>query len=584
MQKANHDIRILVVDDDHISLAILFKFLEVQKFRVFVAENGGKALQQAEKIHPDIVLLDVMLPDMIGFEVCRRLKASRTTRRSTVIFMTAMTETVDKLKGFQAGGADYITKPFDCDELMARIKPQLDIRSLQTQLRQERDRFRRLSEAASEGIIIYENGRIKEANRAAALMTGYSVAELTGKTLFDLFTPDYHELMRENIEKKEVGPYIVRGRKKRGESSVLKIRQKEMNHAGREYGIMMVADISHETELEQENRKLRQSLARVGRFGEMVGVSAAMQKVYEDITRAASSEESVIINGETGTGKELAARMIFDKANNHTRAFVTVNCASVPETLFESQFFGHRKGAFTGANANMAGFFDQANGGTLFLDEIGELKPGMQAKLLRVLQNGEYLPVGSSKVSKTDVRVIAATNKNIHEMVEQGRMRADFYYRLSVINITLPPLRQRREDIPLLAEHFLSTQTEKGSPSPELSGAILRRLHSYHWPGNVRELFNVLRRYRVHGVLEPSNYPTASTETGQIPFISETMTLDRAVRAFETYYIHRILNHCSGKKKDAAEVLGVHRRTLYNKLKRADVSGNQPSGSHLQAR
>jgi len=570
MIKHNNETSILLVDDDRNSLDFLFKYLEDLKFKIFIAENGRNALQVAGHIFPDIILLDVMLPDINGFEVCRRLKAERETAQIPVIFMTAMTETVDKLKGFHAGGTDYITKPFDCDELTVRLKTQLDIQRLQREVRQERDRFHRLSQAASEGIIIYDREYITEANHAAESISGYSIAELAGRNIFDLFMPEFHDSIRDKMRCRSEQAYEVRGLKKDGGITVLKIREKTMPYQGNEISILIMDDISHEKVLE-----LRLSLVQVGRFGDMIGVSPAMKQVYENIMRASESGETVIIIGETGTGKELAARMIFKKSRRYNQVFITVNCASVPDTLFESQFFGYRKGAFTGANDDMPGFFAQADGGTLFLDEIGELKPAMQAKLLRVLQNGEYMPVGSTDVRTADVRIIAATNRDIRTMLAHGDMRADFFHRLNVIDMELPPLRQRKEDIPLLAEHFLTSEslagkTEPGNTPPVLSEKILRKLRSYDWPGNVRELFNVLRRYRVNGVLNSEDCILTAVETGDVPFIKEELPLGKAVKAFEQYYIKRILDRCGGKKKQAAEVLEVNRRTLYNKLKNAD--------------
>ncbi|MDM8540803.1 sigma-54-dependent Fis family transcriptional regulator [Desulfococcaceae bacterium HSG9] len=568
----NNDINILVADDDRNSLGFLFKTLEELNYRIFVAENGKNALRLARQVNPDIILLDVMMPDINGFEVCRRLKADPETARIPIVFMTALTETVDKLKGFDAGGADYITKPFDCDELTARLQTQLNIQRLQTEVRQERDRFRRLSEAASEGIVIYDREYITEANRAAENITGYSITELTGRNIFDLFQPESHDFIRDKMRDRNEQAYQVRGMKKDGGTTVLKIREKTMPYQENEISILTMNDLSYKKALEQENRELRLSLVQAGRFGDMVGISPAMKKVYENITRASESDETVIITGETGTGKELAARMIFKKSMRHKQAFITANCASVPEALFESQFFGYRKGAFTGADDDMSGFFDRADGGTLFIDEIGELKPVMQAKLLRVLENGEYTPAGSPDTRTADVRIIAATNRDIRTMLAKGDMRADFFHRLNVIGITLPPLRQRKLDIPLLAEYFLTSEpltgkNKSGGAPPAISDKVLRQLHSYTWPGNVRELFNVLRRYRQNGNLNNEDFMPAAVETEDVPFIKDDLSLGKAVKVFEQYYIKRILDRCGGKKKQAAEVLEVNRRTLYNKLK-----------------
>ncbi len=342
-----------------------------------------------------------------------------------------------------------------------------------------------------------------------------------------------------------------------------------MLYRGKDINILLLSDISHKKRLERENRELRLSLAQTGRFGDMVGISPAMKRVYEDITLASRSDEAVIITGETGTGKELAARMIFRMSTNHTRSFVAVNCASVLDSLFESQFFGHCKGAFTGANKDMPGFFEQAREGTLFLDEIGELGPILQAKLLRVLENGEYMPVGSSVTRMADVRILVATNRNVRSMLDRGEMRADFFHRLNVISVKIPPLRRRREDIPLLVEHFLSRKTGQETLPPPVSAQILRRLQSHDWPGNIRELFNVLRRYLVNGILKPEDALSVA-ETEDVPFLRENLPLGKAVEAFEQYYISQTLRRCGGKKKQAAEILEVNRRTLYNKLNRKE--------------
>jgi len=568
--KKNDEISILIVDDDRVSNNLLLSFLKKQKYRIFVAENGRDALRQAMEIQPDVILLDVLLPDIDGFEVCRRLKETPETKEIPVIFMTNMREKKDKLKGFQSGGADYVTKPFDREEVAARISTHANIKMLYDALREERNRFRLLAEVSSEGVIVHDRGNIAEANHAAEQISGYRIEELIGRDISDLFMPEYHDFIRENMQKENEASAEVRGKRKNGSSYILKIQEKTMPYQGNNINMLTMCDISREKELEHENRSLRLSLKQSGQFGDMVGISPVMEKVYESITRAAASDETVIITGETGTGKELAARMIFKMAKKHTRSFVTVNCASVPDSLFESQFFGYCKGAFTSADRNMPGFLSQAEGGTLFLDEVGELTSGMQAKLLRVLQNGEYMPVGSTVSRTADVRIIAATNRNIGTMVQEGRMRADFFHRLNVIRVHLPPLRDHKEDIPLLTEYFMALKNESGSSPPVIPGQVLRQLCSSEWPGNVRELFNVLRRYRVEGKISPSDC-LPQPETGEMPFLSKEMTLGKAVEAFEKYYISRILARCRGRKNRAAEILDVDRRTLYNKLNKINL-------------
>jgi transcriptional regulator with PAS, ATPase and Fis domain len=246
--------------------------------------------------------------------------------------------------------------------------------------------------------------------------------------------------------------------------------------------------------LRRENITLRSSMRERYRFGNIIGKSQPMQEVYELILRAGSSNASVCIFGESGTGKELVARAVHELSSRRHKEFVTVNCGAIPEDLLESEFFGHKKGAFTGAYMDKAGYLDVADGGSLFLDEIGELSLNTQVKLLRAIDGGDYFPVGSNRPKKSDFRTIAATNRNLVDHVRMGLMREDFFYRVNVIPITLPPLRDRKEDIPLLVDHFLRSHAEEGKPA-RLPGDILEAFFNHTWPGNIRELQNVIHRY-----------------------------------------------------------------------------------------
>ena len=253
--------------------------------------------------------------------------------------------------------------------------------------------------------------------------------------------------------------------------------------------------------LEQENRRLKLTVKDRSRFGDMIGKSPVMQAIYELVTKAAATDANVIISGETGVGKELIARTIHQLSDRRAHEFVAVNCGAIPENLFESEFFGHRKGAFTGADRDVRGYFDHAHQGTLFLDEIGELTPPLQVKLLRAIEQGEYLPVGSNTAQTVDVRILAATNTPPETQLRDGRMRPDFFFRIAVMTITVPLLRERREDLPLLIEHFL-VKLGNDHPRPFFSDRILQTLYQHDWPGNIRELQNVLQRYLSFGRLE----------------------------------------------------------------------------------
>jgi transcriptional regulator with PAS, ATPase and Fis domain len=255
-----------------------------------------------------------------------------------------------------------------------------------------------------------------------------------------------------------------------------------------------------ETYLAKENLLLRKNIRDRYKFGSIIGKSTVMQKVYELILRAAGTNANVILYGESGTGKELVAKAIHEMSVRADGPFVPVNCGAIPAGLMESEYFGYCKGAFTGANKDKAGLFERADGGTLLLDELGEIDEAMQVKLLRVLEGYGYTPLGGMRTGKPDVRIISATNRNLRVLLDNGRMREDFFYRIHIIPITLPPLRDRREDIPLLAEHFLKKYTTRTGHF--LHGQDLDRLLNHDWPGNVRELENTIQRYVNMNVLE----------------------------------------------------------------------------------
>ncbi len=561
--------KILLVDDDLPSLRMLVASLKNSGFDLRIAGGGREALKRVGRDLPDIILLDVRMPGMNGFEVCQALKKDPDTREIPILFMSAMTDTVDKVRGLSVGGADYLTKPLDTEEALARIETHLKLRDLRRALAMERDRFRCLAEATSEGICIHEQGRVVEVNQAMEKLTGYPRWELIDGSVQGLFAVRSRRSLEQLMRIDALGPLELIGLRRDGGTTLLEVEGREIQWEGRPLKMLAARDITLRKRLEQENLSLRASLSRSERFGEMVGRSAAMKRVYEMITRAAASDETVVIYGETGTGKELAARTIFQLSQAHTRFFVPVNCAAIPEHLFESLLFGYRRGAFTGAGRDTSGFFDQAQGGTLFLDEIGELTLTMQAKLLRVLQDGEYTPVGDTRNRIADARIIVATNRDLRKMMVEGRIREDFFHRIHVIAMEIPPLRWRKEDIPLLTAHFLERRGAKGETPGAVPHEVMERFAAYDWPGNVRELFNELRRYLATGEtdLGGRSEPADPAADGP-PFVRDGLPLHTAVRIFEQQYITRTLDRFRGHKKRTAEVLGVDRKTLYNKLKR----------------
>jgi DNA-binding NtrC family response regulator len=335
---------------------------------------------------------------------------------------------------------------------------------------------------------------------------------------------------------------------------------------------VMLRRALNERHLSRENRHLKRELRERYRFENIVGKSEAMEKVYRLIEKVAAISSNVLIFGETGTGKELVARAIHYNSERAERPFVAVNCGALTESLLESELFGHIKGAFTGATANRDGFFRKADRGTLFLDELSEVSPGLQVKLLRAIQEREVIPVGGREPMKFDVRLIAATNKNLEEEVKKGTFREDLFYRINVITVPLPPLRQRREDIPLLVNHFLVKYAQRmGKPSVKIARDAMHVLVNYEWPGNVRELENVAERAVAlceGESIETTDLPEKLTQVKVA--IRDLDDYEITLDALEEQHIKKVLQKAAGDKVKAAQILGINLSTLYRKLARYD--------------
>src|SRR6266550_485164 len=363
---------ILVVDDTAANIGFLLDTLSKAGYRVRVAPDGESALEQLQYSPPDLVLLDVMMPGIDGFETCRRLRQLPNLQKIPVIFMTALSDAQDKVRAFAAGADDYVTKPFQYEEVLARVRVHLTRRELECKL--------------------------AHLNRDLEARVAARTAELKSAL--------------EEVE-------------------ALKSR------------------------LQQENRYLKQEISEAGNPGEIIGSSPAMQAALRKVAAVAPTDSTVLIHGETGTGKELFARALHAQSTRRDRPMIKLNCSAISAGLVESELFGHVRGAFTGATERRMGRFEQADGGTLFIDEVGDFELPLQAKLLRVLETLTVTPVGGHEDRKVDVRVIAATSRDISKMVKEGSFREDLFYRLNVITIRLPSLHERADDIPILCEHFL---------------------------------------------------------------------------------------------------------------------------------
>ena len=420
---------IIVVDDKPNNLRLLVSILSEAGYHVRPSPNGKHALSAIKKSLPDLILLDILMPDLDGYEVCKILKKNESTRDIPVLFISGLDEIVNKTMGFELGAVDYITKPFNDREVLARVTNHLQINRLRKHLKNENHRLEIFAEAAFEGILIHDQGIIFMANSTIAELLKVGQDKLIGSELSKWFHPQGHSL----LEMEEPNETLLLGKKNR-EIPVM-IQSRSMNVGNKNARVTTIRDLSKQKIIEEENQKLQRenTALRVGtrdrfRFGDLVGKSDAMQEIYELIAKAASSDYRVIIYGESGTGKELVSRTIHKLSSRQRHNFIPVNCGAISEHLAEREFFGHCRGAFTNADREMPGYFEIADKGVLFLDEIGELSLPLQVKLLRVMETGEYTPVGGTTPRRSYARIIAATNRDLSQLVAEQKFRNDLYY------------------------------------------------------------------------------------------------------------------------------------------------------------
>ena len=457
-------------------------------------------------------------------------------------------------------------------------------RDLSRRLREREEFYRSVLESLGEGVMITDReSRILYANSRVECLSGYSRAELLGKISHELLSPKTEwPAMRRRLKERLAGKeeeYELEHIRRDGERHWVSVRAMPYRNArGEVVGtIGLMSCIKERKNLEFENEYLQEEVRE--NYSSIIGESPALKKVLAQIEMVAPTSANVLILGESGTGKELVARAIHDRSPRKAAALVRVNCASVPRELFESEFFGHVRGAFTGAVKDRVGRFELASGGTLFLDEIGEVPPELQSKLLRVLQDGQFEKVGEDRTRTVDVRIIAATNRDLAAEVKAGRFREDLFYRLSVFPIELPPLRDRLEDIPALAHDFLQQSVRKlGASAPRLTQSNVRELQSYDWPGNVRELQNVIERAVIrsrNGHLD-LGLRRASQSAFRTPRSAESATKLAPVSLHdlkdrERTFILDALARARGKiygRDGAAALLGVKPTTLSSKVHR----------------
>jgi len=338
--------------------------------------------------------------------------------------------------------------------------------------------------------------------------------------------------------------------------------------------ILRIENLLKQKNLMQENKYLREQIDQKFNFNHIIGESPAMKEVYKMVERVSDATSNILITGPSGTGKELVARAIHANGPRSSKPFIAINCGAIPRDLVESELFGHRKGAFTGAISDKDGVFVAANKGTVFLDEIGEIPLNQQVNLLRVIQEREVKPIGSNKMVSFDTRILAATNKNLEQEVGKGNFREDLYYRLNVVEIPLPTLQERKDDIPLLAQHFLKKYSrELNRPVQGITGEAMGALISFEWKGQVRELENIIERAVLlgdHEFITLDDLPHSIRESDG-DFSYDFDSLEGAVQTFEKHHILSMLKRTDGNKAEAARLLGIDPSTLYRKMERMDI-------------
>jgi two-component system, NtrC family, response regulator AtoC len=445
--------KILIVDDE-ISVRESLKLILKDQYKVLLAENASEALALLDRESPQLVLLDIILPDLDGIAVLKKIRELDVAIPIIMLTATRMVKTA--VEAMKLGATDYLSKPFDIEELKLVIEKAITTK-----------------------------------------------------------------------------------------------------------------------DLEQEVRYLRSEVTRRYSFKNIIGKSREMQEVYAKIEQIADTRTTVLVTGESGTGKELVARALHYNSSRKDKPFVTINCAALPDTLIESELFGHERGAFTDAQARKIGQFELADNGTMFLDEIADLSQATQAKLLRVLQEKEFARVGGTRTIRVDVRLITATNKNLSEALKLGNFREDLYYRINVVPIHLPPLRERKEDLPLLINHFLAKKAEEEGQSPkEISPEAVGLMMNYEWPGNVRELQNIIEQIVTlspQSKIQAEDLPDlfrkqVKSSTLKEQALSGKISFERAVTEFEQDIILEALRKTRFVQTHAAELLGISRRILKYKM------------------
>lgn len=620
--------KILVIDDEALIRESIATYLSDSGFEVMQAEDGPTGLKMVTRHDPEVILLDLRMPGMDGLEVLD--KVTQQWPETPVVVVTGAGVLKDAIEAIRLGAFDFVSKPIiDMAILEHAVCRAVERRRLRRENQQYQSRLeaqvrertidlkRRTSELEQAnlklGSEIAEHRRTEKALRQSqaqlsdiiAVFEGFIYAvdadyrlrfmnprlmattgcdkprgEICHRVLYNNEGPCPWCPLKEVLKGRTVRRELQSSRDARWYYGIYSPQNDSQGNAIGCQTIVMDIHQRKQTEeylrlqthkLEAHNLRLRHSLKGAVRFGDIIGKSFAMHLVYQSILKAADSGANVIVYGESGTGKELVAKTIHDLSERGDKAFVPVNCGAIPDNLFESEFFGYRKGAFTGAEQDKEGFLTAAQGGTLFLDEVGEIPANMQVKLLRALDGSGYTPLGSHTAIVPDVRIVAATNRDLQQLVTDGDFRKDFYYRIHVVPISLPPLRERREDIPLLIHHFMQLFNRDGQRQ-SIPDHLMSAMQQYHWPGNVRELQNAVQQYLALqdvDVIAKLPLQPESPSPEQVPsedLMSKQLELSAAIKGFEKRYIENLLIEHHWHRSKVAAILGINRRTLFRKI------------------
>ncbi|GJQ58595.1 MAG: response regulator [Candidatus Scalindua sp. AMX11] len=552
---------ILIVDDEKAIRFTVKEFLLKEGYEVYSAENFNEAVKIITTEHLDTVLSDIVLEGKTGVDILKEVKERRLN--CPVILFTGYPDVGTASEAVRHGAYDYITKPIKKEALLRTISNALQYKTLVEERNRVRANLEAIFKSVKDAIITVDKDfKVIEVNEAAKAICGFTREEAIGKTFDSL--PEIccrhciDTIKRTIIEKRPIEIYRIECKHKIRNGQVVSLNTFPlMDKQSRLSGcVMIVKDETRTHELERE-LKVRQ------RFFNIVGKDDKIQTLYSLIEHLKDIDTTVLITGETGTGKELIVEALHYSGVRSQGPLVKVNCSALPETLLESELFGHVKGAFTSAVTDKVGRFKQADGGTIFLDEIGDVSLNVQQRLLRVLQEKEFERVGESKPTKVDVRIVAATNQDLKEKVRLREFRNDLYYRLKVVVLSPPPLRDRRKDIPLLVEHFIKKFNQKLKKHIEdISQEVYKIFMEYEWPGNVRELENTLEHSFVlchERIITIDELPVELRETKTTSSVN--------AKSNESETILQALERNHWNKSLAASFLGVSRRTIYNKIK-----------------